>query len=115
MDEIRRRGMESITKEIIEHSRQRNLRIHASFDLDWHDSSLIQGVGTPVADGGTVEDSRISLELLNQSGLLYSFDIVEVSPPNDDAEGTTVRTAAQMAVTALKPKLRLPESDKRDR
>ena len=58
--------------------------LHVSLDLDVIDPSLAPGVGTPVAGGATYREAHLVMELLHESGLVGSLDVVELNPFLDD-------------------------------
>ena len=63
-------------------------RIHLSVDLDVVDPGVAPGVGTPVRGGLTYREAHLVMELINESGIVTSLDVVEVNPILDDRNGT---------------------------
>lgn len=57
--------------------------LHVSFDLDVVDPSLAPGVGTPVPGGLNYREAHHIMELLHDSGLVGSLDVVELNPMRD--------------------------------
>jgi arginase len=57
--------------------------LHVSFDLDVVDPSLAPGVGTPVSGGLNYREAHHLMELLHDSGLVGSLDVVELNPMRD--------------------------------
>jgi arginase len=57
--------------------------LHVSFDLDVVDPSLAPGVGTPVPGGLNYRETHHIMELLHDSGLVGSLDVVELNPMRD--------------------------------
>lgn len=55
-------------------------RVHLSLDLDSVDPEIAPGVGTPVRGGLSYREAHLLMELLNESGIVTSLDIVEVNP-----------------------------------
>jgi arginase len=53
--------------------------LHLSFDVDFLDPDVAPGVGTTVPGGGTYREAHLIMELLNDSGLVHSLDIVELN------------------------------------
>lgn len=63
-------------------------RVHLSFDLDAVDPEVAPGVGTPVRGGLTYREAHLVMELINESGMVTSLDVVEVNPILDSRNGT---------------------------
>jgi arginase len=61
-----------------------NVHLHVSLDADAIDPSVVPGVGTPVPGGLTYREAHLIMELLHQSGLVGSADIVELNPFLDE-------------------------------
>jgi arginase len=57
--------------------------LHVSFDLDVVDPALAPGVGTPVPGGLNYRETHHIMELLHDSGLVGSLDVVELNPMRD--------------------------------
>ena len=54
--------------------------LHVSLDADFIDPSVAPGVGTPVAGGATYREAHLITEILYESGLVTSVDVVELNP-----------------------------------
>ena len=74
--------------------------VHLSCDLDVLDPVHAPGVGTPVPGGVTYREALLAMELLAESGLLRSMEVVEVNPVLDEAN-RTARTAVELVASAL--------------
>lgn len=59
--------------------------LHVSLDLDFLDPDIAPGVGTPVPGGATLREAHLIMELVHESGLLSSLDLVELNPFHDHA------------------------------
>ena len=83
-------GLPAVVELILNHLKGK--RVYLSFDIDVLDPAFAPGTGTPVS-GGIASWQALSiirsLEPLNMIG----FDIVEVSPPFDHAEITSIAAA----------------------
>ena len=83
-------GLPAVVELILNHLKGR--KVYLSFDIDVLDPAFAPGTGTPVS-GGIASWQALSilrsLEPLNMIG----FDIVEVSPPFDHAEITSIAAA----------------------
>ncbi|WP_341988934.1 arginase [Azorhizobium sp. AG788] len=62
--------------------------LHVSLDADVMDPGLAPGVGTPVPGGLTYREAHLVMELLHDSGLVGSLDLVELNPILDHAGRT---------------------------
>jgi arginase len=69
--------------------------LHVSFDVDFLDPHLAPGVGTTVPGGATYREAHLVMEMLHDSGLVRSLDIVELNPFLDD-RGLTARTTVEL-------------------
>ncbi len=69
--------------------------LHVSFDVDFLDPSIAPGVGTTVPGGATYREAHLVMEMLHDSGLVRSLDIVELNPFLDD-RGATARVAVEL-------------------
>ena len=64
--------------------------LHVSFDVDFLDPEIAPGVGTTVPGGTTFREAHLVMELLHESGLVTSLDLVELNPFLDE-RGRTAR------------------------
>lgn len=99
MSEIDRVGIERATRDAIDHASGPGF-LHVSLDLDALDPTVVPGVGTPVAGGLTYREAHLACELIAESGLLGSLELVEVNPILD-RENVTAQTAVELAASAL--------------
>jgi len=58
--------------------------LHVSLDVDFLDPSLAPGVGTTVPGGATYREAHLVMEMLHDSGLATSLDVVELNPFLDE-------------------------------
>jgi len=58
--------------------------LHVSLDVDFLDPSIAPAVGTTVPGGATFREAHLVMELLHDSGLVSSVDLVELNPFLDD-------------------------------
>jgi len=71
--------------------------LHVSFDVDFLDPSVAPGVGTTVAGGPTFREARLCMEMIADTGLLGSLDIVELNPALDVRNRTAEVTVELIA------------------
>ncbi|WP_342362340.1 arginase [Terrarubrum flagellatum] len=72
--------------------------LHVSLDLDLVDPALAPGVGTPVEGGLTWREAHLIMELIHESGLMRSLDLVELNPLLDE-RGRTARLAIELVAS----------------
>ncbi|RVD49268.1 MAG: arginase [Mesorhizobium sp.] len=58
--------------------------LHVSLDVDFLDPSIAPAVGTTVPGGATFREAHLVMEMLSDSGLVSSLDLVELNPFLDD-------------------------------
>jgi arginase len=58
--------------------------LHVSFDVDFLDPSIAPAVGTTVPGGATFREAHLVMEMLHDSGLVSSLDLVELNPFLDE-------------------------------
>lgn len=95
MRQIDEFGVGVLMRRVIDKVKARNGVLHVSFDVDFLDPSLAPGVGTTVPGGATYREAHLVMELLHDSGLVRSADIVELNPFLDE-RGRTARTAVEL-------------------
>jgi arginase len=64
--------------------------LHLSFDVDFLDPSIAPAVGTTVPGGATFREAHLVMEMLSDSGLVSSLDLVELNPFLDDRGRTAI-------------------------
>ena len=74
--------------------------VHVSLDMDVLDPEVAPGVGTPVRGGLSYREAHLALELVAESGLAGSFEVVEVNPILDRANATAA-LAVELVASAL--------------
>ncbi|TQS72581.1 arginase [Rhodobacteraceae bacterium] len=61
-----------------------NGMLHVSLDVDFLDPGIAPAVGTTVPGGATFREAHLVMEMLHDSGLVTSLDLVELNPFMDD-------------------------------
>src|SRR5215813_8898148 len=95
MRQIDEFGVGVLMRRVIDKVRARNGVLHVSFDVDFLDPDVAPGVGTTVPGGATYREAHLVMEMLHDSGLVRSVDIVELNPFLDE-RGRTARTAVEL-------------------
>ena len=60
-----------------------NTHLHVSFDVDFLDPEIAPGVGTTVPGGPSYREAQLCMEMIADTGLLGSLDVVELNPALD--------------------------------
>jgi arginase len=88
-------GVGVLIRRVIERVRAQNGVLHVSFDVDFLDPAVAPGVGTTVPGGATYREAHLVMELLHDSGLVRSVDVVELNPSLDE-RGRTARVVVEL-------------------
>ncbi|MGF9761399.1 arginase [Microvirga sp. 0TCS3.31] len=64
--------------------------LHVSLDVDFLDPGIAPGVGTTVPGGATFREAHLIMEMLHDSGLVRSIDLVELNPFLDERGRTAL-------------------------
>ena len=70
--------------------------LHVSFDVDFLDAAIAPGVATAVRGGPTYREAQLCMEMIADTGLLASLDVMELNPALDVRNGT-----AELAVDLI--------------
>jgi arginase len=104
MKDIDRQGIASIVEQAVNLAGNGTAGIHVSFDMDVCDPQIAPGVGTPVKGGLDYREAHMVMEIVADSGVLTSLDLVEVNPTLD-VRNTTAQLATELALSALGMKI----------
>lgn len=89
MSDIDKLGIKEVIENTIEYLKSRNVDgVHLSLGVDALDPLETPGTGTRVLGGLSYRESHFALELLHQSHLISSMDLVEVNPLIDSNNHT---------------------------
>jgi arginase len=99
MSEIDRRGIEPVVHEALERVAGASF-VHVSVDMDVVDPDVAPGVGTPVRGGLSYREAHLAMELVAESGLLSSLEVVEVNPILDRGNETAA-LAVELVASAF--------------
>ncbi|MDO9637339.1 MAG: arginase [Pseudotabrizicola sp.] len=78
--------------------------LHVSLDVDFLDPAIAPAVGTTVPGGTTFREAHLVMELLHDSGLVTSLDLVELNPFLDD-RGVTARLMVDLVGSLMGKKV----------
>lgn len=99
MSDVDRMGVEACMREALAHA-SGGAFLHVSLDLDAVDPEYAPGVGTPVRGGLSYREAHLAMEVVAESGLIDSMDVVEVNPILD-RENATGQLAVELVASAL--------------
>jgi arginase len=99
MSDVDRLGVERAVRESMTHVAGPGF-VHVSLDMDVVDPEVAPGVGTPVRGGLSYREAHLALELVAESGLAGSLDVVEVNPVFD-RQNETAALAVELVASAL--------------
>ena len=99
MSDIDRIGIERAVRESLAHIAGPGF-VHVSLDMDALDPEVAPGVGTPVRGGLSYREAHLALELVAESGLAGSLEVVEVNPILD-RENATALLAVELVASAF--------------
>ncbi len=85
IDEI---GMRETMDRVLTRLRAAGGHLHVSFDVDFLDPGIAPGVGTTVPGGPTYREAQLCMEMIYESGLMASLDLMELNPAYDDRNRT---------------------------
>jgi arginase len=102
--DIDKQGIASVVEQAVNLAGSGTAGIHVSFDMDVCDPLIAPGVGTPVKGGLDYREAHMVMEIVADSGLLSSLDLVEVNPTLD-MQNTTAQLGTELALSALGMKI----------
>ncbi|EJZ21099.1 arginase family protein, partial [Rhizobium sp. Pop5] len=98
MRAIDEQGIGAIMRHILDVVAKTNGLLHVSLDLDFLDPDIAPGVGTTVPGGATFREAHLVMEMLSDSGLVSSLDLVELNPFLDD-RGKSARILVELTAS----------------
>jgi arginase len=99
MSDLDKLGVEHAIREALAHVSGPGF-VHVSLDMDALDPDVAPGVGTPVRGGLSYREAHLAMEIVAESGLASSLDVVEVNPILD-RENETAELAVELVASAL--------------
>ncbi|WP_170557769.1 arginase [Ruegeria atlantica] len=100
MRSIDEHGIKTPLIAFLDRVRAANGILHVSLDVDFLDPSIAPAVGTTVPGGATEREAHLVMELLHESGLVCSLDLVELNPFLDE-RGRTAKLMVDLAASLL--------------
>jgi len=99
MSDVDRLGLERVIRQSLAHIAGSGF-VHVSLDMDALEPDIAPGVGTPVRGGLSYREAHLAMELVAESGLAGSLEVVEVNPILDN-ENETAKLAVELVASAL--------------
>lgn len=85
IDELR---MRTVMDQALAYVAERDVHLHVSFDVDFLDPSIAPGVPSTVPGGPTYREAQLCMEMIYDSGLMCSLDVMELNPAYDEGNRT---------------------------
>ncbi len=98
------RGIVAPLQEFLDRVRAANGLLHVSLDVDFLDPTIAPAVGTTVPGGATFREAHLVCEILHESGLVTSLDLVELNPFLDE-RGRTARLMVDLVGSMMGQKV----------
>jgi arginase len=89
MREVDELGMKTVMEKAISIASTGVDGVHLSLDMDALNPDEAPGVGTPVEGGMTYREAHLALEMLAESGVVTSMEVVEINPALDERNRTS--------------------------
>ncbi|PSJ62947.1 arginase [Pseudaminobacter soli (ex Li et al. 2025)] len=84
MRAIDEHGIAPLLRDFLARVIAENGMLHVSLDVDFLDPAIAPAVGTTVPGGATFREAHLVMEMLHDSGLVTSLDLVELNPFLDE-------------------------------
>jgi len=98
MRRVDEHGIERLLRPFLDVVAKADGLLHVSLDVDFLDPGIAPAVGTTVPGGATFREAHLVMEMLHESGLVTSLDLVELNPFLDMA-GQTARLMVDLAAS----------------
>jgi arginase len=85
IDELR---MRTAMEQALAYVAMDGAHLHVSFDVDFLDPGIAPGVPSTVPGGPTYREAQLCMEMIHDSGLMGSLDIMELNPAFDEGNRT---------------------------
>ena len=105
MRAIDEHGVAALLREFLKRVEAANGLLHVSLDVDFLEPAIAPAVGTTVPGGATFREAHLVMEMLHDSELVTSLDLVELNPFLDERGRTATLlvdlTASLMGRTVM--------------
>ncbi|MCB1342057.1 MAG: arginase [Pseudooceanicola sp.] len=100
MREIDENGVGRLVSAFLKDVEAANGMLHVSLDVDFLDPMAAPAVVTTVPGGATIREGHLIMEMVSDSGLMTSLDLVELNPFLDE-RGRTAQVMVDLAASGL--------------
>jgi arginase len=100
MRAIDEHGVAPLLDRFLQRVASANGALHVSLDVDFLDPDIAPGVGTSVPGGATFREAHLIMEVLHDSNLVTSLDLVELNPFLDE-RGRTALLMVDLAASLM--------------
>ncbi len=100
MRSIDENGIKEPLSKFLDEIKAANGALHVSFDVDFLEPAIAPAVGTTVPGGATFREAHLVMEMLCDSGLVTSLDLVELNPFLDE-RGRTAHLMVDLCASLL--------------
>ena len=100
MREIDEVGIAPLLRDFLARVQAAGGMLHVSLDVDFLDPDIAPAVGTTVPGGATYREAHLVMEMLNESELVTSLDLVELNPFLDD-RGKTAALMVELTASLM--------------
>ncbi|MEX3010898.1 arginase [Hoeflea sp. TYP-13] len=98
MRAIDEHGVPALLNAFLDRVRASGGALHVSLDVDFLDPTIAPAVGTTVPGGATFREAHLVMEMLHDSGLVTSLDVVELNPFLDE-RGRTAKLMVDLVAS----------------
>jgi len=100
MRAIDENGVGSLLRPFLDRVEAANGMLHVSLDVDFLEPGIAPAVGTTVPGGATFREAHLVMEMLSDSELVTSLDLVELNPFLDD-RGRTANLMVDLTASLM--------------
>ncbi|HWT64186.1 MAG TPA: arginase [Ochrobactrum sp.] len=93
-------GVAALLRRFLQRVKDENGLLHVSLDVDFLEPSIAPAVGTTVPGGATFREAHLIMEMLHDSELVTSLDLVELNPFLDE-RGRTATVMVDLMASLL--------------
>ena len=93
-------GVVPLLRQFLSRVEAENGVLHVSLDVDYLDPTIAPGVGTTVPGGASFREAHLVMEMLHESALVTSLELVELNPFLDD-RGKTARLLVDLTSSLM--------------
>ncbi|MCV9909835.1 arginase [Brucella sp. HL-2] len=93
-------GVAALLRRFLQRVKEENGLLHVSLDVDFLEPSIAPAVGTTVPGGATFREAHLIMEMLHDSELVTSLDLVELNPFLDE-RGRTATVMVDLMASLL--------------